>query len=303
MSEPEHAAHRADLGGAALTRAVTESFAGTSDRRLREILSVLVEHLHAAVQECSLTVEEWSYAVEFLTRVGHTCDGLRQEYVLLSDVLGVSSLVETVAQRSAGAGVTEATVLGPFHTIASPERSPGACLYRSLPPGAECVVRGRVLGTDGRPAAGATVDVWQADAEGVYDVQGSAALEHGDGRGLFTADRNGAFWFRTQVPAPYPIPTDGPVGELLAATGRHAYRPAHIHFIASAPGHTEVTTHIFVADSPYLDSDAVFAVKSGLVREFRRIDDRRTAAGYGVPAPFRLAEIDLVLQREERADG
>jgi protocatechuate 3,4-dioxygenase beta subunit len=183
--------------------------------------------------------------------------------------------------------------------VAAPERRSGDRLYPASPADQACVVRGRVLATDGRPIAGATVDVWQANAEGFYDVQEPGKQRHGDGRGLFTTGDDGAFWFRTEVPAPYPIPTDGPVGELLAATRRHAYRPAHIHFIATAPGFTEVTTHIFVAGSPYLDGDAVFAVKSSLVREFRAVDNAGTAAELGVPSPFRLAEIDLVLRPSE----
>ncbi|MFD0855769.1 dioxygenase, partial [Actinomadura adrarensis] len=194
-----------DLRGAVLTDAVVAGFAETPDTRLREILGTVVRHLHAAVQECSITVAEWEYAIGYLTRVGHTCDDVRQEFVLLSDVLGISSLVETVSQGTA-AGATEATVLGPFHTIASPARSSGDSLYPVIPDDQACVVRGRVLDTSGRPITGASVDVWQANAEGFYDVQEPGKQRHGDGRGLFTTGEDGGFWFRTEVPAPYPIP-------------------------------------------------------------------------------------------------
>jgi catechol 1,2-dioxygenase len=161
--------------------------------------------------------------------------------------------------------------------------------------GEPCVVSGRVLSQDGTPLPGAVLDVWQADTDGFYDVQQPDLQPPGNGRGLFTADAAGRFWFRTCVPSPYPIPTDGPVGDLLRATGRHPYRPAHIHFIATAEGHAPVTTHIFVAGSDYLDSDAVFAVKSSLVEDFAETDDPSLAREFGIPNPFRHARFDLVL--------
>jgi hydroxyquinol 1,2-dioxygenase len=158
------------------------------------------------------------------------------------------------------------------------------------------VVSGQVRSLDGTPLAGAQVDVWQADDHGFYDVQQPGSQPQGNGRGLFTCDGDGRYWFRTVTPSPYPIPTDGPVGRLLTATGRHPYRPAHIHLIVTAGGHLPVTTHVFVAGSPYLDSDAVFAVKQGLVREFATVDDPAEAAAFGVEAPFRHAVFDVVLQ-------
>jgi hydroxyquinol 1,2-dioxygenase len=158
------------------------------------------------------------------------------------------------------------------------------------------VVTGRVASLDGTPLAGASVDVWQADDHGFYDVQQPGAQPRGNGRGLFTCDGDGRFWFRTVTPSPYPIPADGPVGALLSATGRHPYRPAHVHFIVAAGGHLAVTTHLFVAGSPYLDSDAVFAVKQSLVRDFTVVDDPTKAAAYGVEAPFRQVDFEVVLQ-------
>ncbi|MFJ8107855.1 dioxygenase [Streptomyces sp. NPDC096132] len=284
----------ADLDETTVTAAAVASFDNTPDPRLRACLSILVKHLHAAVREMEPTIEEWEQAVDFLTATGQKCDDTRQEFVLLSDVLGISSLVENINHRKSPSA-TEATVLGPFHMTESPQRELGESIdevAKSEP----CLVTGRVVSVDGTPLPGAGVDVWQADEDGYYDVQRPDVLPPGNGRGLFTTDDDGCFWFTTVVPSHYPIPTDGPVGRLLLATSRHPYRPAHIHFIATADGHLPVTTHIFVADSPYLDSDAVFAVKSSLVRDFCHTDDADTAARYGLPNPFMRAEIELALE-------
>ncbi|MFI2302623.1 intradiol ring-cleavage dioxygenase [Actinacidiphila glaucinigra] len=286
-----------DFNELSATPAVVESFAGTPDPRLREILGSLTRHLHDFVRDIEPTMEEWEAAIDFLTRTGQACTDTRQEFILLSDVLGVSMLVETINQRkSAGEGVTDSTVLGPFHMVDSPVREFGDAIDM-IGSGAPTVVTGRVVSVDGTPLPGATVDVWQADEHGFYDVQQPGEQPQGNGRGLFETDEEGRFRFRTVVPAHYPIPTDGPVGELLNSTGRHPYRPAHIHFIAAAEGHQPVTTHVFVQDSPYLESDAVFAVKKSLVQEFTEVDDPERAAGYGVANPFRLATFDIVLQR------
>jgi catechol 1,2-dioxygenase len=273
--------------------AVIESFAGTPDERLRTILDSLVRHLHAAVREVEPSIAEWERAIEFLTATGHKCDDVRQEFILLSDVLGISMLVETINERGA-AGATQSTVLGPFHMTRSPVRALGDTIDlvgESEP----CVVTGRVVDTDGTPLPGAVLDVWQANDHGAYDVQEPGKQPAGNGRGLFTADDQGRFWFRTIVPSYYPIPTDGPVGELLAATRRHPYRPAHIHFIVTADGHTPLTTHIFVAGTEYIDSDAVFAVKKSLIAEFTEVDAPALAAQYQVGNPFRLADIQIAL--------
>jgi catechol 1,2-dioxygenase len=271
------------------------SLNGTADPRLRELLTGLIQHLHAFARETRLTQAEWERAIGFLTETGQTCTDTRQEFILLSDVLGLSMLVETINGDRA-AGSTESTVLGPFHMTESPVRELGANI--DLVGGGEpCVVSGRIVSGDGTPLPGAVLDVWQADGNGFYDVQRPDVQPPGNGRGLFTTDAEGRFWFRTCVPSPYPIPTDGPVGELLKATGRHPYRPAHIHFIASADGHTPVTTHIFVAGSDYLDSDAVFAVKESLVEDFTVTDDPSLAREFGVENPFRHARFDLVLEQ------
>jgi hydroxyquinol 1,2-dioxygenase len=276
--------------------AVIESFAGTPDERLRTILNSLVRHLHAAVREVEPSLAEWEQAIEFLTATGQKCTDVRQEFILLSDVLGISMLVETISERGA-AGATQSTVLGPFHMTKSPERALGAnidLVGESQP----CVVIGRVVGTDGTPLPGATLDVWQANDLGAYDVQEPDKQPAGNGRGLFTTDAEGRFWFRTIVPSYYPIPTDGPVGELLAATRRHPYRPAHIHFIVAADGYRTLTTHIFVGDSEYIDSDAVFAVKKSLITEFVEVDEPEQAARYQVSSPFRLADVQIALSKD-----
>jgi hydroxyquinol 1,2-dioxygenase len=276
------------------TGAVVASFEGAADPRLREVLGSLVRHLHGFVREVEPTFEEWERAIGFLTTTGQNCDDTRQEFILLSDVLGVTMLVDAINHRTA-TEATDSTVLGPFHMVASPRRELGDTIDL-VATGEPCVVTGRVLSLDGSPLPGALVDVWQADDHGFYDVQQPGTQPQGNGRGLFTCDDDGRFWFRTVTPSPYPIPTDGPVGRLLTATGRHPYRPAHIHFIVAADGHLPVTTHIFVAGSPYLDSDAVFAVKQRLITDFARVDDPDQAAAFGVEAPFRHAQFDVVLQ-------
>jgi catechol 1,2-dioxygenase len=273
---------------------VAESFHACSDERLREVMTVLVRHLHDAAKELEITQAELDVAIDFLTRTGHTSDDTRQEFVLLSDVLGLSMLVDSIANRGP-ADATASTVLGPFHMVDSPPRELGGSI--SLAPGGEpTVVTGRVLSVDGTPLAGALVDVWQADDEGFYDVQRPDEVPDRNLRGLFTTDDDGRFWFRTILPAAYPIPDDGPVGELLTATGRHPWRPAHIHFIAGAAGHAPLTTHIFVAGSPYLDSDAVFGVKDSLIIDFAQVDDPAEGARNGVGVPFRHAHVELRLR-------
>ncbi|MEU5598448.1 dioxygenase [Streptomyces sp. NPDC020298] len=291
----------ADLSPATLTDTVVDSFARTPDARLRRCLDVLTRHLHAAIRELEPTVAEWETAIEFLTATGHKCSEVRQEFVLLSDVLGISALVETINDSDLPE-VTEATVLGPFHMVESPRRRHGD-LISEADPTDQCLVTGRVLDSDGNPLTGADVDVWQADMNGFYDVQQPGIQSAGNGRGLFTAGSDGGFHFRTVVPSPYPIPTDGPVGTLLEATERHPYRPAHIHFIVDIPGYRPVTTHVFIADSPYLDSDAVFAVKQSLINEVRHGNDPIVAQRYGLPVPYRHLHVDLVLARADDQDA
>ncbi len=274
---------------------VAASFARAHDPRLRQVMTSLVRHLHAFVKDVELTETEWDAAIAFLTATGHKSDDQRQEFVMLSDVLGVSMLVETINHRSGGTS-TESTVLGPFHQVASPPRELGANIALDGK-GDPCLVSGQVTGPGGEPLAGALIDVWQANADGFYDVQQPGIQPERNLRGLFTADGDGRFWFRSVVPRHYPVPDDGPVGQLLAATGRHPYRPAHLHFIVSAAGYRPVTTHLFVAGSPYLDSDAVFGVKESLVRDVVEVDDPARAARAGLANPFRGLTFDVSLPR------
>jgi protocatechuate 3,4-dioxygenase beta subunit len=278
---------------------VAASFAGTSDPRLRRVLTSLVHHLHAFVKDVELTEEEWGAAITFLTRTGQMCDDVRQEFILLSDVLGVSMLVETINHRTGGTS-TESTVLGPFHMVESPPRERGENIALDGK-GEACLGTGRVTGPDGEALPGALVDVWQANDDGFYDVQQPDIQPERNLRGMFTADDDGRFWFRTIVPRFYPIPDDGPVGELLAATGRHPNRPAHVHFIVTAPGHRPVTTHLFAAGDPYIDSDAVFGVKESLIRDFPVVDDPARAVEVGLPNPFRTVHFDVTLLRADQA--
>ncbi|HEX4216344.1 MAG TPA: dioxygenase [Candidatus Dormibacteraeota bacterium] len=244
---------------------VTRSFGGASDARLVEVLQALAGHLHGFASEVDLTRDEWRAAIDFLTRTGQACGPTRQEFVLLSDVLGLSSLVEMDDVDSA----TEGTVLGPFYAPDSPFRDLGASILEGEQAGEPLLVRGRVTDPGGGPLAGAVLDVWQNAANRLYAVQDRGQHPH-NLRGRFRAGEDGAFTFRTIRPVPYPIPDDGPVGRLLRAAGRHPWRAAHIHVIASAPNHRTVTTHVFDAESDYLDSDAVFGVRESLIVPMRK---------------------------------
>jgi protocatechuate 3,4-dioxygenase beta subunit len=275
------------------TAIVIERLSGCPDARLRQVMESVVRHLHALVRETQLTEDEWAAAIRFLTSVGHTCDERRQEFILLSDVLGVSMLVDAINHRLPE-DFTQSTVLGPFHVAGAPERHSGDDISGGVA-GEPLLVRGRVLDGEGEHIPGAELDVWQADAEGFYDVQRPEVGMRL--RGRLRADAEGSFRFRTIKPCSYPLPTDGPVGELLRATGRHPYRPAHIHFIVGAPGFRAVTTHLFVAGDPHLGSDAVFGVKGSLVVPLARRDDAAEAARERMTAPFWLLERDFRLAR------
>lgn len=276
-----------------LTEQVVASFASTDSPRLRFVLTSLIDHLHAFVTEVAPNEAEWQAGIDFLTAVGHKCDDTRQEFGLLSDVLGVTMLMDELL-HSERAEATESTVLGPFHVVSSPPRAIGDDISSGLD-GQECVVRGVVRSTDGDPVAKATIDVWQASADGFYDVQDPDRIPVGTLRGLFTTGDDGRYWFRTVPPSHYSIPDDGPVGALLRATGRHPWRPAHIHFIASAPGFESITTHAFLAQSPYLDSDAVFGVRESLIRSIESVHDEESAASYSVASPYLLLDFDITL--------
>jgi protocatechuate 3,4-dioxygenase beta subunit len=275
-----------------LTAAARASFDGSPDARLRLIMRSLVTHLHAFVTEVELTELEWASAIEVLTATGQITDAQRQEFILWSDTLGVSMLVDALAHPTVS-GATESTVLGPFHVSGSPLREYGAAIAEQQA-GVPAWVHGRVLGLDGSPVAGAELDVWQNGDNRLYAVQDSDAPEH-HLRGRFLTDAEGRFAFLAVRPVPYPIPDDGPVGRMLTATGRHPWRPAHIHVAVHARGFRSVVTHIFDSASEYLDRDTVFAVKSSLVRDFeeRAADDPETPLG--VDRPWVSLELELVL--------
>jgi protocatechuate 3,4-dioxygenase beta subunit len=275
--------------------AVVSRMAGMHDQRLKEVIASAVKHLHAFVKETEPTQAEWMTAIEFLTRTGQTCNAWRQEWILLSDVLGVSMLVDAINNRKPS-GATETTVLGPFHVSGAPRYPNGAniCLEAK---GEPLLVSGRVIDTAGNPVAGAQLDIWQANDEGFYDVQQKGIQPDHNLRGIFTTDRDGRYWFRTIKPRFYPIPNDGPVGQLLESLGRHPYRPAHIHFIVTAAGFQPVTTHIFARDSEYLESDAVFGVKESLIADLAKISDQHKADELGFPNPYYAVNWDFVMTR------
>jgi hydroxyquinol 1,2-dioxygenase len=277
-----------------LTAEVLESFARTASPRLRELFAGLVGHLHAYAREVRLTEAEWRLAIDFLTRTGHITDDRRQEFILLSDVLGLSMLTIAINAPS-DLGATEPTVFGPFFVQEAPQIGYGGDIAQGAH-GEPCWVQGQVTDTRGRPLGGATIEVWEADEDGFYDVQ------YGDGRtagrGRMTADADGGYGFWSVKPVPYPIPGDGPVGELLAAADRSPMRPAHIHFMISSPGHRTLVTHVFLAGGPHLSDDAVFGVKESLIEAFTEQPPGIGPAGRELEQRWWKLVFDVRLARE-----
>jgi protocatechuate 3,4-dioxygenase beta subunit len=285
-------------GADALTQQVIDRLDGCPDPRLRALMSGLVRHLHAFAVEQALTETEWMAGIRFLTEVGQMCTDQRQEFILLSDTLGLSMLIDLV-NHGAGSRATESTVLGPFYVEGAPWRSSGDAITDDL--GAHpLLVTGTVRDTAGRPLPGATVDVWQNATNRLYAVQDDAQSPE-NLRGRFRTDADGVFAFRTIRPVDYPIPDDGPVGRMLQATGRHPWRPAHIHLIASADGYRPVTTHIFDSESPYLGSDVVFGVKQSLVRTLVVHDPAVEAEPAGIRGRWYTVDIDVALEPGDAA--
>ena len=265
--------------------------------RLRQVMSALVRHLHAAVKEVEPTHEEWLAAIKFLTETGQMCSDWRQEYILLSDVLGVSMLVDAINHRRPSAA-TPNTILGPFYVADAPHYPLGADICQDGK-GQPMVVLGSVTGLDGEPVAGATLEVWQTNDDGFYDVQQQGIQPEHNLRGVFTSDADGSYWFKSVKPRHYPIPDDGPVGKLLASLGRHPNRAAHLHFIVTAPGYAPVITHIFTPDCPYLSQDTVFGVKRELVADFVQVDDAAQATQLGTTAPFWRVDWNFTLAPQQ----
>jgi protocatechuate 3,4-dioxygenase beta subunit len=268
-----------------VTAQTLRSLENCDDPRLQEIVTALVTHLHAFVRETKLTPDEWMTGIDFLTRTGQKCDAIRQEFILLSDVLGVSMTVDDVAHADVPPNVTESSALGPFYTDDAPEIGDGETIARSGK-GEPVLVRGRVLDVRGKPVAGALIEAWETDGEGRYDTQCANRAEP-DYRGHLRAGDDGTFTFSAVKPVSYSIPTDGPAGEMLRALRRGTMRPAHLHLRLSAPGHRTLATSIYSAGDPYLFEDAVFGAKSSLVEEYRPAEG-------DAPAGW-ILERDLVL--------
>ncbi|NPC58382.1 dioxygenase family protein [Caenimonas soli] len=287
-----------------LTQAVIDSFSQCSDERFKQLMGSLVKHLHAFIRDVDLTPEEWMGAIRFLTETGQKCDDKRQEFILLSDTIGASMLVVALDQARASRGAkgatpaTEATVQGPYYWEGAPDKPLGADLAEGVP-GEPASYYGRVTDTDGNPIAGALLDVWSGDGEGVYDMQVEGQTEM-RARGRFRTDEEGRYWFWSIRPMYYPIPMDGPVGRMIKRMGRHPNRPGHIHMIVSAAGHVPVTTHLFVADSPYIDSDIVFGVRDSLIVPFDHHSPGTAIDGRVMSKPYWSAHYDfrLVAKRD-----
>jgi hydroxyquinol 1,2-dioxygenase len=284
-----------DFDEKTITDAVIARFANCPTPRVKQISEALVRHLHNFVREIRPTEEEWAYGIDFLTRTGQKCDDKRQEFILLSDVLGVSMLMIAI-NYPPYKGVTESTVFGPFHVNNPPEFKNGDDISGHLE-GEPMFIEGSVKSIDGKPIPNASLDVWHSDGIGYYDVQQLEKLGGFGGRGIIKVDDQGRFRFWTIRPQYYPVPTDGPVGELLRAQARHPYRPAHVHFLIEAPGFTRLVTHVFAAGDKYIDSDAVFGVKESLIREFEKRDAATPAPdGRKLDKPWYYLNFDFVMR-------
>jgi len=279
-------------------QAVIDRMGDCKDARFRQVMTALVKHTHAFVREVDLTPEEWMAGIEFLTATGQKCDEKRQEFILLSDTLGISMLVVALEQaRGAkaldgkpGEKPTEATVQGPFFWPGAPKRELGADIGEGR--GEPTLYHGRVTDTGGRPVAGCEIDVWSGDDEGFYDMQKGDSMSL---RAQFRTDAEGNYRFWSIKPAYYPVPGDGPVGAMLSKMGRHLNRPGHMHMMLNAPGHERLVTHIFVKDSPYLDSDAVFGVRNSLIVDFAKHAPGKAPDGRQLDKPFYTAQYDFRL--------
>jgi protocatechuate 3,4-dioxygenase beta subunit len=272
---------------------VAGQIAATTEPRLAEVVSAITRHLHAAVKEIEPTQDEWLTAIKFLTETGHKSDDWRQEFILLSDIFGVSMLVDAINNRKPS-GASESTVLGPFHVANAPELSMGAniCLDGK---GHPMLIKGRILNTQGSPIEGTKIDVWQTNDDGFYDVQQKGIQPDFNLRGVFRTGSDGIYNFWGAKPLFYPIPDDGPVGKLLGSLGRHPYRPAHLHYILEANGYETLITHIFDPDDKYINSDAVFGVKESLLAKFDLIEDPERIASEDTDGPFYEVIHDFVL--------
>jgi hydroxyquinol 1,2-dioxygenase len=297
----------AQLDAGDITQAVIDRMADCTDERFKTVMTALVKHAHAFLREVEPSEAEWIGAIEFLTAVGKKCDDKRQEFILLSDTLGISMLVVALNQAKAARALTtagaplptEATVQGPFYWEGSPEMALGADIGAGMP-GEPAYYSGRVTDTRGRPVANCVMDVWSGDGDGIYDMQlgAEAGMRL---RARFRTDAQGNYRFWSIRPTFYPVPDDGPVGVMLRKMGRHPNRPGHIHMKVYAPGHQPVTTHLFVADSPYLESDAVFGVRNSLIVPFEKHAPGTAPDGRVMTVPYHTAHYDFRLVPEALA--
>jgi protocatechuate 3,4-dioxygenase beta subunit len=275
-----------------LTAAVIKSFEETPNPRLKFLMEELTRSLHDFVRRTDLSFGEWEQAIDFLTRTGQKCTPSRQEFILLSDVLGVSMLVDAVNHRERE-GATQTTVLGPFYVGEHRPMPHGADISENLE-GERMFVQSRVTDLAGKPLANVPVDVWHADDDGFYDSQKPSYETAGPSlRARFITDADGRLFFRTILPCSYPIPIDGPVGEMILATRRHPMRPAHVHFLVDAPGYEPLITHVFIEGDKYLDSDVVFGVKDDLISKIEIRNDTTMPDGQPAPGPWHLMTYDF----------
>jgi hydroxyquinol 1,2-dioxygenase len=277
-----------------ITDAVLEQMATTPDPRMREVMASAVKHLHAFARDVNLTPAEWIKGIEFMTAVGKMCTPARQEFVLLSDTLGLSALVNGLHDKTAVEEGTHTSLLGPFYREAAPTLAAGSQIAKNAKPGSECVLYGRVSDVNGKPLANATVSIWQTGADGLYDIQESA--ESIDYRGVFTTDANGVYQLRTVKPIGYSIPMDGPVGQMVQAQARHGMRPAHIHFLVGLAGYRELVTALYLRDDPHLADDVVFGSSGDLAVDIDANDPNCPIKG--LPS----IRFDMQLSREGEAD-
>jgi hydroxyquinol 1,2-dioxygenase len=277
-----------------ITDAVLDQMATTPDARMREVMASAVKHLHAFAREVNLTPAEWIRGIGFVTEVGKMCTPERQEFILLSDTLGLSALVNGLHDHTAIEEGTHTSLLGPFYRETSPKLAPGSQIARTVKPGSECALYGRVTDVNGKPLANATVSIWQTGADGLYDIQESATVT--DYRGVFSTDADGLYVVRTVKPVGYSIPMDGPVGGMVKAQGRHGMRPAHIHFLVGAPGYRELVTALYLRDDPHLADDVVFGSSGDLAVDLDANDPGCPIKG--LPS----IRFDLRLSREGAAD-
>jgi catechol 1,2-dioxygenase len=272
-----------------VTEHVLERISDCPNPRLKQIMTALINHLHEFAREVALTPEEWMMGIDFLTAVGHMTDEKRQEFILLSDTVGLSALVDIVQNRNRSGKATESSLLGPFYRNGAPELPLGASIAGETP-GEPILIQGQVRSTNGKPMADVLVDVWQAAPNGLYDLQDENQPEM-NLRGRFRTDNDGRFRFQSVKPSSYPIPSDGPVGTMLRALGRHPYRPAHVHFIVSAPGHESLITALYITGDPYLDSDAVFGSRESLVVGYRPYNGKENTCQETIDYDFVLAPV------------